>query len=377
MNILFFSNYSELYGANRSMLTIIEYLKNKGNNVKLILPSHGSICRELERKGIAYNIVKMFTQLYYYKFQLKYLAVPILDFFTILKLGKLTRMAREFQPDLIYSNTSAEMVGIKIAKRIGVKHISHIREFMDLDHGAKYLLGNKAKRDYINQSDGVIYVSNAVAKLVNMEQPLQEWQQVIYNGIKTEGYEYKDIPLTDELNLGVVGIFDPAKGQDIAILTMPKILKIYPKAKLHLWGDKAGKYKKKLIRLVEKLNLQNHIIFHGYETDANKIYSNMHVLLMCSRCEGFGRVTIEAMQRGIPVLGYNSGGTSELVKDGINGFLFSNLEECIDGLKKILYSEEIFNKIRKQAFEDSRKNYSVDLYCSKVESFINKIMNRA
>lgn len=374
MNILFFSNYSELYGANRSMLTIIEYLKNRGNNVKLILPTQGSICKELERKGIAYIIVKMFTQLYYYKFQLKYLAVPILDFFTMLKLSKLTRIAREFQPDLIYSNTSAEMVGIKIAKRIGTKHISHIREFMNLDHGAKYLLGNKAKRDYINQSDGVIYVSNSVAESVNMGQPLRKWQQVIYNGIKTEG-EYRNIPFTKELNLGIVGIFDPAKGQDIAIQTMPKILKIYPKAKLHLWGDKAGKYKQRLIRLVEKLSLQNHVIFHGYETDANKIYRDMHVLLMCSRCEGFGRVTIEAMQRGIPVLGYNSGGTSELIKNGENGYLFNNENECIDGLKNMLQSPDVFNQFRKKAFEDSRLNFSVEKYCANVEDFINKIVS--
>ena len=41
MRILFISNYSDLYGANRSMMTIIEYLKRKGNDVFLILPEHG------------------------------------------------------------------------------------------------------------------------------------------------------------------------------------------------------------------------------------------------------------------------------------------------------------------------------------------------
>ena len=152
MRILFISNYSDLYGANRSMLTVIEYLKNKGNQVKLILPKDGGIIKELKEKQIDYTVVKMFTQLYYYKPQLKYLALPLLDTLTFLKLGKLISLAKDFNPDLIYSNTSAEMVGIKIAKRLGVKHISHIREFMDLDHGAKYLFGNKAKKKYINQS---------------------------------------------------------------------------------------------------------------------------------------------------------------------------------------------------------------------------------
>ena len=95
---------------------------------------------------------------------------------------------------------------------------------------------------------------------------------------------------------------------------------------------------------------------------------------MCSKCEGFGRVTIEAMQRAIPVLGFNSGGTSELVKDGHNGFLFNNSEDFILGLKKLLSSNVEYNRIRKSAYEDSRSNYSTELYCSRVENFVNKIM---
>ena len=96
--------------------------------------------------------------------------------------------------------------------------------------------------------------------------------------------------------------------------------------------------------------------------------------MMCSRCEGFGRVTIEAMLRAIPVLGYNSGGTSELVKNGENGYLFMSPEQCVFGLKKILSSENEFNRIRKNAFDDAHMNYNVELYCSRVEEFINMIV---
>lgn len=363
-----------MYGANRSMLTIIEHFKSKGHTVVLILPQKGEICKELETKGIEYIIIKCFTQLYYFKPNLKYLSLPLLVIYSYFKLNQLNRFASNFKPDLIYSNTSAENLGIKIARKLGVKHISHIREFMDLDHGARFLFGNKAKMKYINQSDGVIYVSKSVAEHVNMGMPLQVWQEVVYNGIQTIDWEYKEKKILDEIHLGVVGIFDPEKGQDLAIRIMPKVLEVYPKAKLHLWGDKKGKYKQSLLKMVKEFSLTPNVIFHGFEKDPNAIYGDMHVLLMCSKCEGFGRVTIEAMQRAIPVLGFNSGGTSELVKDGFNGYLFNNSEDFILGLKKLLSSNVEYNRIRKSAYEYSRSNYSTELYCSRVENFVNKIM---
>ena len=376
MRILFISNYSQLYGANRSMLLVIEHLKNMWHDVVLILPSKGEICTELIEKGITYHVEKMFTQLFYYKPLLKYLVLPLLNLQTWLKIPHLVKFAKEFAPDLIYSNTSAEMVGIKIARRLGVKHISHIREFMDLDHGAKYLFGTKAKKKYINQSDGVIYVSNAVASHVNLRKPLQSWQKVIYNGVQCCDVPFVEHKLSDAINLGIVGILDPEKGQDMAIKYFKNIVGVYPSAKLHLWGDKEGLYKKKLLGMVSNWGLQNKVVFHGFEKRVDVIYGEMDILLMCSHCEGFGRVTVEAMQRGIPVLGYNSGGTTELIEDGFNGYLFLSEDEFKQKIHLLLQSEKHFNQISKNAYEDSRKKYSAEVYCKNVEEFITLIMRK-
>ena len=99
----------------------------------------------------------------------------------------------------------------------------------------------------------------------------------------------------------------------------------------------------------------------------------MDILLMCSRCEGFGRVTVEAMQRGIPVIGLNTGGTSELVKDGFNGYLFNSIQEIPSKLSLLLESKEHYNHIRRNAYTESRSMYSVMQYCKSVEDFICQI----
>ena len=365
VRILFISNYSQLYGANRSLLTLLNYFNLiKGYDVKLFIPSKGGIIKELKKSKIDYEVLPYVSQLFYYKLRIKYLIQPLIILYTLCIFPYLLYRTYKYHPDIIYSNTSAENIGVFVAKILGIRHIAHIREFMDLDHDAKFIFGRKAKKGFINKSDMVIYVSQAVAYHVNMGEPLKDWQKVIYNGVNSVNCDFSNKTLTEDINLGIVGILDAEKGQDLAIRMMPAILTLYPKAKLHIWGDKEGTYKKSLYKLVKDLNIIKSVFFHGFEQDADKIYSDMHILMMCSRCEGFGRVTVEAMQRAIPVLGYDRGGTSELVKDGINGYLFTTRDECLMGLKKILSSEKEFN----------RNNFSVDLYCSRVEAFVKEIM---
>lgn len=374
MKILFISNYSQLYGANRSLLTLVEYLKSVGFEVCWLLPSKGNIYEELKKKEIPNLIIPYFSQLLFYKPTPKYLAYPFLVLLTFILLPYIIYKIKKINPQLIYSNTSAENIGILIAKVLHKKHISHIREFMDLDHGAKCVLGNKFKSNYINLSNGVIYVSKAVASHVNLEDFCSAKHMVIYNGINGKETVYRDKSIPEILNLGIVGILDSEKGQDIAILYFKEWLDEHPNSLLHIWGDKNGSYKKKLYSMVSELGVQKNVLFHGFEKDADIIYGQMDVLLMCSKSEGFGRVTIEAMQRAIPVIGYNNGGTSELINNACNGYLYHTKGEFIDSLNELLISESHFNKIRKQAYEDANKNFSIELYCKNVERFVESII---
>ena len=60
---------------------------------------------------------------------------------------------------------------------------------------------------------------------------------------------------------------------------------------------------------------------HGATPDVGPYWSAAHVGLMCSQCEAFGRVTVEAMRAGLPVCGTNAGGTTEIIDPGVNGLL--------------------------------------------------------
>lgn len=374
MRILFITNFYQLYGANRSLLSIMEKFKEKGDELCLLLPKRGDFSEELDRRGIDYMVIPFFSQLFYYKLSKPYLIWPLLSIVTLLLLPYITYRVKKFNPQIIYSNTIADNIGIMIARILRKKHITHVRDFMNLDHGAKFLFGSKAKRKFLLLSDGVIYVSRSVAKHTLLSECLPSHHVVIYNGVKFSDSSCPDRCLPNPVNLGIVGLLDESKGQHMAIRYFKDVKEMLPCSILHIWGDKDSPYKKKLYKMVSEFGMTGRVIFHGFEKNPDVIYKDMDVLLMCSRMEGFGRVTIEAMGRGIPVMGFNAGGTSELVRNGYNGFLFASKEEFISGLKELFSSEEIYNMICQQAYNYSHKYYSESLYTSKVYAFVQSLM---
>jgi glycosyltransferase involved in cell wall biosynthesis len=371
MRIQFILNYSDLYGANRSVLSVIRSFQENGHKVNVLIPSKGEILQELKSRNISCDVVPFYSAFLYIKPVLKHLLIPLLTFVDVFLFPLVVLRVKKFDPDIIYSNTSAENVGIFVAKFLRKKHILHVREFMEEDHGARFVFGKKMKSKFINMSDASIYVSKAVLNAIHGTGSKNPKHQVIYNGIASEKLKLKEKNIDDEnLVFGIVGILDPAKGQDKAIVYFKEILKEYPNAKLLIYGDKEGAFKEKLIKLVEDFNLTENILFLGFESDLDKIYDSIDVLLMFSKSEGFGRVTIEAAFNGVPVVGFDNAGTSELIVDRETGCLFKDLKTFEKAISFLIKDEHSYKTIRNCAFENAWNLYSQDVYCSNVEQFV-------
>jgi len=92
---------------------------------------------------------------------------------------------------------------------------------------------------------------------------------------------------------------------------------------LRIFGN--GPLRATLAEYVETLNLTNNVFFEGYIDDVSQIYQNLTGLLLTSQYEGFPNVMIEALASGIPVISFDfKSGPSEVIVNGINGFLVDN-----------------------------------------------------
>lgn len=74
-----------------------------------------------------------------------------------------------------------------------------------------------------------------------------------------------------------------------------------------------------------------------YNSDIPNIISNHDILILPSHREGLGLVLLEALSVGRPVLGSNVGGIPEVIKTGLNGYLFEpkNSLDLIDKFELI------------------------------------------
>ena len=116
----------------------------------------------------------------------------------------------------------------------------------------------------------------------------------------------------------LVGYFSEAKGQRIAVEAVAIARKAGVDIELTLVG---GGNQTPLRELAQRLGVEDLVNIHGPTRDLGPYWSAAHVGLMCSHCEAFGRVTVEAMRAGLPVCGTDSGGTPEIIDPGFNGLL--------------------------------------------------------
>lgn len=157
-----------------------------------------------------------------------------------------------------------------------------------------------------------------------------------------------------------VGRVVPSKRVHVAIEAMPKILAVYPKAKLLVAGDLGVKhYACRLWRLICQKGLASHVRLLGYLPKAEKLAKMQEatVLLVTSVREGWGLVVVEANAMGTPAVVYNVHGLRDSVHDGETGVVCpqNTPEELGRAVVALLKDKDRYEKIRRQAWEWSRE----------------------
>lgn len=124
-------------------------------------------------------------------------------------------------------------------------------------------------------------------------------------------------------------------------------------AKLIIVGE--GPERAACERLCAKKGIEEKVIFLGNSNEVDKILCFTDLFVLPSEKESFGLAALEAMACGVPVISSNTGGLPEVNIEGISGFLsdVGDIDEMAENALKILASDEILNKFKKQAIESA------------------------
>ena len=102
----------------------------------------------------------------------------------------------------------------------------------------------------------------------------------------------------------------------------------------------------KLKDKVKHLGIEKNVVFTGFWSDVPEITAILDISVLPSFYEGMGRVVLEAMAAGKPVVASRVGGVPEFVEDGVTGYLISpgDVEVLVDRLKALIGDSDLRKK---------------------------------
>ena len=158
--------------------------------------------------------------------------------------------------------------------------------------------------------------------------------------------------LNDKIILITVSRLVKRKGHETIIRILPELLNEIPNLVYLIVGT--GTYLSELKKLVDRLNLNNQVIFLGAVSDQTlaTLYKLSKIFIMPAKdiqgdVEGFGIVYLDANSFGLPVIAGNTGGVKEAVLDNKTGILIdpNNKGELGQAILKLINDKELYSKM--------------------------------
>jgi glycosyltransferase involved in cell wall biosynthesis len=351
MRVLYVNHTSQVSGAERSLLELIALARSDAEVVLACPP--GELMERAQARGIATTE----------------LSLPGLGFssnllaatYRIARAGWRVRMlARRDAVDVVHA--ASPRAGLLAACCI----FSRPRRVVDvrdaLPAGAKAAAVRWALR---LTADLIVFNSRFTRSRFGPASPADA--AVLYPPVDVQ--RLLDLPLPSEEKrgtapmLGVLGQISPWKGQDDAIRILASVRTRVPEARLRIVGSvvfSGGSvafdneaFRRRLPLLAAELGVADAVELAGQSDDLEAVLGPLDVLLVPSWEEPFGRVVVEGMAAGVPVVATRAGGPSEIVEDGVSGFLASPRDPAawVEPVVRLLESVELSRQVAESARE--------------------------
>ena len=159
----------------------------------------------------------------------------------------------------------------------------------------------------------------------------------------------------------MLGQITPWKGQDDAIRILAAVRERFPDTRLRIVGSvvfSGGSvamdneaFGRRLPLLAAELGVADAVELVGQSDDLKTVLGSLDVLLVPSWEEPFGRVVVEGMAAGVPVIAADVGGPSEIIEDGVSGFLAASRDPAawVEPVARVLESVELSRRVAEAA----------------------------
>ncbi len=381
MRICFVSHSSGRGGAEEVLLETLECLRERNHECLVLMPGDQGLGTDLRKLGVPFRSLPYWCWMGHKSF-LDRTQVAARNF--LLSVPAALEL-RKWNPDLIYSNTMTVFFGAILAKILRRPHVWHLHEIGYEDHGLTFDFGSKISYKVINSASACIAVSKVTAdafaqhidrsRLTVMFQSVH--RQPRWSGTSVSP-EMAVPPKQGKLRCIIVGRLSDGKRQEDAVLSMAELNRMGVDAELVVIGHSNPGYRKRLEALVKEHKLEDRVYLVGPVPDRLPYVESADVVLMCSRCEAFGRVTVEGMLAGKSVVAARSGANPELIQDGVSGLLYTvgNVRELAEKIRYLHENPSVAKSIGVNAKLWANAIFTKERFANELIPFLEGVVNR-
>ncbi len=308
--------YGTLNGGEQSLLAVLAHVPDD-LDITVLAPAEGRLAGELQTLGIAHRPLTLHDQ--------QGRRRPAAE-----SREHLTEAIHALSPQLVHANSlsMSRLLG-SVREAMPTTCTGHLRDIIRLSQKAV---------DDLNRLDQLVAVSRATRDF-HVSQGVEASRiGVCYNGVDCDrfqprentGWLHRELSLDPSATLiATIGQIGPRKGQDLLIKAVCRLSDQWPKLHLLIIGERystkteSREFELDLHRTVAAAGLSARVHWLGYRTDLDRLLNEIDLLVQSARQEPLGRVLLEGLAAGVPIIATDVGGTREIIDDNVSGWLLT------------------------------------------------------
>lgn len=264
------------------------------------------------------------------------------------------------------------MIALIISRKLGIPVVVTNHSLVgDTPYSSLLYLAGKL---LLKNTDAVIAVSSAVEKDSKLmtKKPIYR----IFNGVDSEDKIIKvPFPVNTEEKLVIVTVarMTKKKGVQNIVDLAPSLLEKHKNLLFLMIGD--GPLREKLESTVKESGLSGNFYFTG-EVPREKVLGCLEqadIFALPSSNEAFGISILEAMSKEVPVVAMNNSGVSDIINNGVNGYLADSLTEFSDYLENLIEKPALRTSFAREALR-GLSNYDWNRICEQTSKVYTSVI---
>jgi glycosyltransferase involved in cell wall biosynthesis len=347
--IAFIVNGNYIAGAELANFNLIRDLHKKGNKLLVVTSgwNNGQFAEMLDQIGVKYISIKL---------GFVYISKPLWTLDTLINyptaLRALSKQLKDFSPNyVVHSSYRNFLMGYFTFRKYNNIYWEHDEQAINDRHKKLYKFLNSKINKFICPSKPI---QSQMLKLGIERHKIS----VIPSALDPELEDYAPTQsiLNTEIKIGIVGQIIPRKGFDYIFDYLKEIDQNFL---LLIYGDDNNEYALSLKQNIPK-NLFKKVRWCGYESNRNKIFTSIDLLLFPTHSESFGRVIIEAAAFEVPTFATNLACFETIILPNKTGYLFNeeDKDDFVCQFSSLLKKRELILELGKNARKHVVNNFN-------------------